>query len=110
MSRRFNRWLEVKLTEDEVLERSKALAETIQTKRKVENEKANDMRAYGEQLKDLSGEIAKLSHVVSTGEESRSVEVEESRREGNIVIVRLDTGEVIETRAAEGDELQGEFF
>lgn len=110
MGKRFDRWLPVTLTENEILERSKALAETLQTKRRVENEKANEMRNYGEQLKDLAGEIAKLGQVVATGEESRSVNCEQRHNEGRIEVVRLDTGEVIESREASGDELQNDLF
>lgn len=110
--RRFEKWLPVKLSEHETLERARALSQRHKEKQELEAEKARVVRDYGERMKNLSGEISKLSEVVANGEEYRSVECEEQRQNSKkqFRIMRLDTDEVVEIRPMLESELQEELF
>lgn len=110
--RRFEKWLPVKLTEHEVLERSRSLAQRHNEKRDLEAERARIVRDYGERLKNLAGEISRLSDIVASGQEHRNVECEEQRQDSRkqFRVVRLDTDEIVELRPMLESELQEDLF
>lgn len=104
------RWLPVKLTESELLDRGRKMAEVVRERSRTELEKANAMKTYGETLKELNGEVSTLSRVISTGEEHREVEVYENKdyAEKTIKIFRADTHELVSSRSMDSSELQEE--
>jgi hypothetical protein len=111
MSRRTqSRWLACKLHDYEVIERSRTMAERSKELASLEEQKATAMRAYGESIKKLKGELASLSDIISSGEEKRTVKCIEEYRDGQMVLVRTDTYEEVEGRRATDDERQANLF
>ena len=102
------KWLPVALTESKILDRARTMSQRCKEKEELEAEKASVNRVFGERLKKLTGEVARLSNVVSTGLEDQSVECSEitSYLDRTCTIVREDTGEVVETRPLYESELQ----
>lgn len=105
--RSFLRSLPVRLTQQEVLERGEQLARTVTDLRvaeEVEKARKNEVKMT---LDGKKLEVERLSEVVSKREEPRQVDCEErvSVVNGIAQIVRLDTGEVIETRSLSREEL-----
>ena len=103
---KISRWLPVALTETEILERSRTMSERCKEKQKIEAEKAAVVRDFGEKLKKLSGEISRLSEIVSSGEEQRTVDCHEEIRGNRVVLIREDTGAVVSDRPATEEEKQ----
>ena len=105
-----NKGLPVVLTKDVLIERAQTMSQRCKEKEEVEAEKARVMRDFGERLKQLTGEVARLSQIVSSGEEHQQVDCEEQKLMSDKLmrIVRLDTGEVVETRPLLERELQYE--
>jgi len=113
MDKTTTRNLPVKLTDEELAERSQSLAEAEfkrvdastnledaaetwkETKKRLENSEAAAM-----------AECVRLSRVVKYREEPREVECAVVVANGQYSVVRKDTGEVVATRAATNDELQ----
>lgn len=74
--------------------------------------KADATRLYGAEIKAADKRVYELSLQVRTGIEHRAVRVAERRLfERNLVeIFRVDTGEIVRTRALEAGERQEELF
>lgn len=104
----FNRFLPVKLTDMELLERGRTMSERHKERDGVVAEKKVKMQEYGETLKTLTGEITRLSEIISTGCEPRSVDCtrRKSWTDKKVYTVRIDTGEIIEVRAMFPEEMQ----
>jgi hypothetical protein len=107
-ARPFKRFLTVKLTDDEILERARACALLNKQAEDVEKLKLIAMRDFGEKLKMLHGEARKLSQSVHAGEEGREVECWEEIHGDHVVTFRSDTGEEVQElrRLADGDDKQ----
>ena len=108
-NRQFARMLAVKLSEKELLARGAELAETDREILKLKEEKRATSAEYRVRLKpleQLSDSLSKTIHVTKT--EDRSVRCEERAnfKQGKVEVVRLDTKEVIETRALTAAERQ----
>lgn len=112
MGRTFARTLPVTLTRDELLERGEALA-LMRGKR---NGIAYDQKAsnadFKEKLEDADTEIDRLAGIVRSKSEPRPVDCTARRDMQRYVIdtIRLDTGEVIETRTMTEQERQLKVF
>ena len=107
MSETVTRYLPVKLTEDEITERGRTIAERLKKKSGLEAEKAGITRSFGEQIKDINGEIKALSDSISKGEELRPVKCSERLDTANKTyrLRRNDTGEIVEERPMTKGEL-----
>lgn len=105
-----SRWLPVALGSSELLDRARTMSQRCKEKDALEAEKAATTRDFGERLKKLGGEVARLSEVVSTGIENQNVECSElhSYRDRLVTITREDTGETVETRPLLESEMQME--
>lgn len=105
-----NELLPVKLTDDEVRDRGRELAQRVEGRTKeIQDQKAEKDRMKKD-LEDIEGDIARLSRVVRSGEEDHFVAVE-SRLEGDMVVfVRTDTGEQLRSRQATESERQISLF
>lgn len=101
--------LECKLNEDELLDRGQQLA-------RVDGE-LREHKSHADQVKSqlkadearLDSERHFLASCVRNKSEPRSVEVEcvlDSKNRRRVLEIRLDTGEVVRSRAAREDELQ----
>lgn len=112
MARTFARTLPVMLTRDELLERGEALA-LMRGKR---NGIAYDQKAsnadFKEKLEDADTEIDRLAGIVRSKSEPRPVDCTMRRDMQRFIIdtIRLDTGEVIETRTMTEQERQLKVF
>lgn len=105
-------YLAEELTETELRERGQKLAELVRKREQAVHEKAETAREYGEQIKRLDAEISEIDVIVRTKKENREVEVE--RRKNFLRNVeettRLDTGEIVESRALTAAERQAQLF
>ncbi len=96
------RFLQVPLTSDEVRSRGEQLADAVCERSVIlERQKAEKERMRDE-LEAIDGRIRRLAAVVSDGVEERSVPVEVRV---NLVLglleeIRIDTGEIVKSRAA----------
>lgn len=107
MADEFSRELKCKLTDHEVAERSALLATRLEDRDAVDAERAKTAKKYKRILDGLQAEIADLALQVRTRSETRDVQCRTDRfADGTVVVVRLDTGEVLQTRHPErGDQL-----
>lgn len=102
------RWLPVKLTDAEIIEKARLMSQRSKERNDLEAEKAGVMKNYGERIKKLVGEIHGLSEAVRTGEEPRAVKCTRyfMMQTDRVVTCRNDTGEEIEDREMTGAERQ----
>ncbi len=107
-SKTLTRHLPVLLTIPEKLDYGSRLAELHQQYANVESQKAIAAATYKETLIELDGRIAHLARVLRDGHESRAVDCTwrylfaSNQKE----LVRIDTGEVVETAAITAEERQ----
>lgn len=102
-------YLPVKLTEEEHLDRSRALAGLNQRRTQTESEKSEVTKRFGDMIKGLGVQIDDLSKVVAEGEEMRPVTCRKEYHQpktGECRIVRTDTEEVVEVRAMFRHEIE----
>ena len=94
------RKLAVKLTAEELRERSKDLANALHEYDEIEAEKKRVTANLGERLKELRSEATELADIVKHGREFSYVTCSwsEDTVSGKLILVREDTGEVVETR------------
>ena len=106
------RRLQVTLTEDEITQRGRAIAKFDRDRYGLEEAKKAANDEFRAKINACSEAISRLSQVIMTGAEERSVECEEERDYVRKVAVlhRTDTGEVVETRSLGADELQEKLF
>lgn len=104
--------LPVRLSDDEVIERGKQLVENIRKTGKAESEREAENKKRKAEIEALELITSKLVDIVEKGEEDRDVECELKKdfERGVVTVVRLDTGEVVETRPMTPDERQEEMF
>lgn len=98
--------LPVQLTDDEVRERGRELAQRIQARAAEAAEQKRLKEAMKEALMRLDEQIADLSHRVKSGIEERFVDVQDRLVDGRVETIRMDTGEVLRTRTATDAERQ----
>ena len=96
------RTLFCRLTTEEQAERGTALERLLQEEDKLTAEK----QALSLEIKRVMAEVMKVRHVVGSGAEQRPVlcELDYDLDRHNVVIIRLDTGEEIESRAIRSGE------
>lgn len=101
-------WLPVKLLEDEHVDRSKELARLVTERFATEREKSIANRDFGEKLKNVAGEISRLTTIVAEGYERRQVNChrEYDYDANKVRLIRLDTREILEERDLRTDEKQ----
>lgn len=89
--------LSVKLTNSELLERSKELAKATQDLDSAENDKKSAMSQFTADMNIAKSVIGRISNTISSGEEMREVECEYrfSDEPGYKELVRLDTFQVV---------------
>ena len=102
------RWLPVKLTNYELLDKARSMSNLYNERDALELQKSAAAKEFGEKIKNIEGEIAKLAQCVSSGFEHRSVTCEERLNFaiGEFRVTRLDTGEVLDARALTPNERQ----
>lgn len=108
--KRMSRILKVMFTDKERLAMGDQMANAVRNIKQVKDELDAIKAQYGSKSKALEAEIANVSERLNSGWEMKSVECEEQRdfRVGSVLIVRVDTREIIEERAMTFEERQGE--
>lgn len=104
--------LPVELTKDEIRLRGEELARKHAEWDEVESaRKAADKEAKGK-LERIEAESKELANNIRTGREYRDIEVREVKNTDTLTmdLVRVDTGEVVESRPLRADELQVGLF
>lgn len=110
--REFNRQLPVRLRSDEVREKAALLAAKVEDRAVTEVKLAAELKTAKEaattQLTELSNEVTKLAREVRTQHELRDVACQESPNieDRTMEVLRLDTGEVIESRELSAHEIE----
>lgn len=106
------RKLPVRLTDTELLAKSKELAARITELEDVEATKKSAVAQCKLKSDDLEAEIHDLAKILRTGREDREVEVKELRNDQarTIEVIRIDTGEIVESRPMTIHELQKPLF
>lgn len=107
------RTLPVKLTDDEVAIRSQELAEVELERLERTQALESAVEEWKEQKKTLENaavasvtESVRLARIVKYREEPREVRCVVTVENGQYIVTRTDTGEIVAQRAASADELQ----
>jgi len=104
--------LPVQLSKDEIRLRGEELARKHAEYDDVESaRKASQQESKGK-LERIEAESRELANTIRTGREYREIEVREVKNVDNLSmdLVRVDTGEIIESRPLRADELQVGLF
>jgi hypothetical protein len=98
------------LTDDEKIARSLMLAEALDRRNQLDLERKDTMAEFKDREAKLDSEIGRLGTIVRGGKELRQVECEDQHnyKNGTADRVRLDTGEVVQTRPLTEEERQQE--
>jgi Zn-finger domain-containing protein len=101
--------LSCRLTEQQLSEKSDALAREVRAERVLDLERAAAAKVYRQRLGEVRLTIAGLAQEISTRSEVREVEIKKrvDHEAGVEETVRLDTGEVVRTRTLAPSERQG---
>ena len=103
------RELPVKLTQDEIDERGRALAKSVAEVARLQRAAKLEASSWKELIKTEEERITKLTRATNSGVEDREVECA-IQITGNVAeIVRLDTLEVVDVRAATKQELRDRY-
>jgi hypothetical protein len=104
----FSRELPCRLSDAEVAERADAMARAIEQRDEVDAERVATAKGFKRQLDGIQELISQLARQVRDRSESREVPCKtEVDSEGCVLVIRQDTGEVIEQRNAQpGEQLR----
>lgn len=110
--RRFQEWLWVDLTEQELAETARAIGDATKQVRDAEAKKAEVVDHWKGKIAGLESKKDELCTKAETGKEERETWCVETwdYRTGVITAVREDTGEIIRQRAMTSAERQGDLF
>lgn len=96
------------LTDHEILEKAKELAQTLITFRKTEEERKVQSQILKGKMDDMQKEVNRLQREINTGQEERLVDcivVRDFERK-RVIKSRLDTGEILSDREMADHERQ----
>ena len=98
----------VPLTRDDKITYGKQLADLWQNYHDIEGEKKTANAEFKERLDELEGRIAYMARVLANGEEWRAVDCtwQYDFASNAKMLVRMDTGAVIDTQAISAEERQ----
>lgn len=106
------RTLPVRLSDDELLAYGDEAARRMATADSEEDALRLDVKERKKQIEQKRAQAKDLLRCVREKHEDREVECERVANFGTrqLIVARLDTGEVVQTRALTHDELQGRLF
>lgn len=106
------RKLPVPLSQSELLVKAEELARKVRAAADIEDEKKAANSDFKTRLEELDMAINELSEIVATKSEQRQVEcaLYENYGSATMELVRVDTGELIETRPMTEAERQAHLF
>lgn len=105
---KFQRHMDCELTSAELHNRSREAADLMAERDRTEAEYKAAATIGRTEVAGMDVNLRRLARIVRDGVEARPVECEARIVGGNVEVVRLDTGEVIETRAMTAEERQTE--
>ncbi len=110
MQEYITRELKYELTQDELLSYSRQLAKNQQDKGEAESGKKSVVADYNDKIARLNSEIQILSRKVANGYEHRPIKCrwQYHWENGKKVLLRLDTGEIVEAAEITPEERQQE--
>jgi hypothetical protein len=105
----YARELPVVATLSDLAQLGQQLAATVDEVTTVKTFRRESNAQFREQLTSLEAQQKKLSECMKSGRKLEPVTCQEYMRKDNLIeVVRLDTGEIVETRQATSDDLQKE--
>jgi hypothetical protein len=104
------RSLKCKLTPEEVAARGQELANQIGDRHQVELEKKAEADKFKAQIQEIDSRCTELATEIRDKAEWREGEVVAERDGDQMVLIRLDTGEVIQQRPLKDSERQVKMF
>jgi hypothetical protein len=89
-----------RLTDEEMLNKGQEIAREVVLLDITEMERADVLAGYKERLAEHHTKLSTLKNIVYSGSEYRDVECEERFYDstGEVITIRMDSGEVIDTR------------
>jgi hypothetical protein len=107
-SRIFDRDLPVTMDDDQRNSAALEMVKMYNSLTDLETQKKQVYQAWRDRIKDAKGRVSHAAEMLQKGLRSESVRVEESYDEeaGEATLIRLDTGEVVETRPMTADEIE----
>lgn len=110
--KRFTQVLPVKLTQNELVARGRALTERLAALDEKRAEAADSAKRFKDQITVIDDHCRTLRRTIESESEDRDVECEEriDRVRRIATVVRLDTGEVVSERKLELDDVQAGLF
>jgi hypothetical protein len=104
------RHLPCKLSREEYEQRTQRLCERLNKRQDIAAQKIAQNAIWYRELKETNAEIETLTKTVATGEEIREVEcIEEKDLDRRVLVVRrLDTGAVVDSRPLTVEECQAD--
>lgn len=106
------RFLDVILTDEEIAKRSREMSSLVIDRRRIKAKAKADAENYAAQIKLLDQKIESEATVIEDGKEIRKVECKEvlSADRAFVDLIRLDTGEIVESRPVTDADRQQELF
>jgi hypothetical protein len=101
--------LRVVLTDEEIREKSRALADKATELNQLEEDKKRASSHFGAEVKAARGEITRLSQFITSGYELREVRCEvwyHKPKPGQKTTIRTDTGETVNIQTMTSMEMQ----
>lgn len=107
MNDKVTRSLMVTLSKDEVSTYAKELARVTAKQAELEDEKKAVTSDFKGRIDRCTADCQTLAQRVTTGRELRDIDCEwQPSKDGKMILVRLDTGEIIDTRKMTEEEQQ----
>jgi hypothetical protein len=105
------RKLPCQLTGDEEIQKSQEIARAIEDLSKRRDQKKAAASMYRSQMDEVEAKLAELSHEIATHTTERAVDcmVKPDWRSGKVDLIRVDTGEVVESKVMTSAERQKNF-
>ena len=106
------RELKYYFTEEERAELGERVARLVEERENLDAEKKLAAKKYGQEIAEIDGEIGSVARLIRKKYEIRSVECDviNDYKAKTVVVMRIDTGEPVESRPMTPDELQGRLF
>lgn len=98
----------VRLTQDEVAERTSELLRALADREELEVQRSAIAKEYKERIGAISERIGELAEIIRATQEPRDIAVEERPlyAQGIVELYRLDTGERVDSRPVTAEERQ----
>lgn len=105
-----SRRLEITLTDSEVADKARTQADLIHDRQNLEMKLSDAKRNYGDRIKGITQQVDEIGEAIYKGVVTRPIDclIEKRFDEGQLVVIRLDTNQIIEERELTAEELSVE--